>query len=298
MEYINKILELYYEINSIYKRLYELELNEKKDSIEFLELVNVLKERIEKEKELFDLFYNNLDENLSCSVLDDGEPFAKRINDYMSFYETLNIPIYEDDSEEIIIDKRYDMQYAKLYKSCSRNIFLVYLSFLQEYIDMDDFNSLRSNMLSFKYYNSFINHDVEECLMDSNFQVSKVNYVNLYFVAETLGIDINMCDKVILDCFKDTVEVTVNQILSINDSDYSDNNKKAISINNQSMLRAGLSLMSKSDYDKNKDWIFDLINNLTNDNNSMVVNIINSIVNNMNKDKGRVRKISLRPFKD
>ena len=36
MEYINKILELYYEINSIYKRLYELELNEKKDSVEFL----------------------------------------------------------------------------------------------------------------------------------------------------------------------------------------------------------------------------------------------------------------------
>lgn len=298
MEYINKILELYYEINSIYKRLYELELNGKKDSIEFLELVNVLKERIEKEKELFDLFYNNLDENLSCSVLDDGEPFAKRINDYMSFYETLNIPIYEDDSEDVIIDKRYDMQCAKLYKSCSRNIFLVYLSFLQEYIDMDNFNSLRSNMLSFKYYNSFINHDVEECLMDSNFEVAKVNYVNLYFVAETLGIDINMCDKVILDCFKDTVEVTVNQILSINDSDYSDNNKKAISINNQSMLRAGLSLMSKSDYDKNKDWIFDLINNLTNDNNSMGVNIINSIINNMNKDKGRVRKISLRPFKD
>lgn len=294
MEYINEILRLYYEINSIYLELYKLELNGKKDSIEFIELVNFLREKIEKEKKLFDLFYNNLDENLSCSILDDEEPFAKRINDYMNFYDALNIPISEEDDEDTIVEKTYDIQYAKLYKSCSRNIFLIYLSFLQEYIDMDDFSYLRSKMLSFKYYNSFINHDVESCLVDLNFEVAEVNYVNLYIIAETLGIDIDICDNLILDCFKDSIEITVNQILSINDSDYGNDNVRAMSINNQSMLRAALSLMSKSEYAKNKDWMFELINSLTNDNNTIGLNIINSIISGMDKDKSRVKKISLR----
>lgn len=298
MEYIQKILELYYEINSIYKKLYELELLDKKESIEFLELVNLLEDKIKLEEEYFNKMYKNYNDEYSYQVLDDGELFAKRMNDYINFYEALNIPIYEDDSEDIVMDKTYDIQYAKLYKSCSRNIFLVYLSFLQEYIDMNKFNSLVDKILNFKYYNSFINHDVENCLIESKFEVPKVNYVNLYIIAETLGIDINMCDDIILDCYKDTIEVTINQILSISDNCYNDDNKKAISINNQCMLRAALSLMGKSEYEKNKDWIFKLINNLTNNNNFVSSQICYDIISNRVKDKSRVRKISLRQLSD
>lgn len=39
MEYIQKILELYYEINNIYLRLYELELHKGIDNIEFIEKI-------------------------------------------------------------------------------------------------------------------------------------------------------------------------------------------------------------------------------------------------------------------
>lgn len=212
----------------------------------------------------------------------------------MNFYEALNIPVYENDDEQTVIDKVYDMKYAKLYKSCSRNIFLIYLSFLQECVDMESFSFIKDKILSFKYYNSFINHDVESCLIESCFEVSKVNYVNLHIIAETLGIDINACDKIILDCLKDTIEITISFILSIDDDKYSDDYKQAMSINNQCMLRAALSLLGKNDYIMISCWLSELINSLSNDNNMIGVNIINTIINNMNQDKSRVRKISTR----
>ena len=296
MEIIQEILMLYYEINRLYLELYKLELEGKKENIEFIELVGVLKQKIEHEVELFNRFYENIDGDFSYSVLDDGTPYAKRMIDYMNFYEALNVTINDDDTEEVVADKMYDMKYAKLYKACSNNIFLIYLSFLQECIDDKNNSFFRDKIISFKYYNSFINHDVEDCLINTDFNVSSVNYVNLYFVAETLGIDINMCDNIILDCFKDTIEITVNQILSISDSDYCDDQNRAISINNQSLLRASLSMMNNSDYIKNKDWIYGLINGLANDNNRIGVDTINSIIMNMNKDKVRVRKISMRPL--
>ena len=295
MENIQELLVLYYEINNIYKELYKLEVSFKRDSVEFLELVELLKERIEQENGLFNRFYNEFNYDYSYEVMDDGTPVTKRLIDYMNFYEALDVPFYEGDNiEDVMKEKIDDMKYAKLYKSCSRNVFLVYLSFLQESVDLAISSSLREKILSFKYYNAFINHDVEGCLIDSNFEVASVNYVNLYFCAETLGLDINMCDSIILDCYKDTVEVTINQLLSLSDMDYNDENNKAMSINNQSMLRAALSLMSKTDYEKNKVWIFGLINSLVSEKNHISLNIINSIINGMNKDKGRVRKISLR----
>lgn len=297
MEYMEEMLRVYHQINSIYINLSKLEYDGKKDSVEFIELVGVLKHLIMQEKILFDNFYNEFEDAYNYHVVDNGDAFVKRLIDFMNFYEVLNIKISDNDSEEEIMDKTYDMQYGKLYKSCSRNVFLVYLSFLQEYIDDINYAYMKDRMLAFKYYNAFINHDVEECLIDFNFEVSRVNYVNLYFIAETLGIDIKMCDNIILDCFKDSIEITIGQILSIKDNDYQDINNKAMVINNLAMLRAGLALISNEDYNKNKDWLFEMINGLSTGDNRISAAFINDIIKGISKDKTRVMKISMRPLK-
>ena len=297
MEYMEEILKLYYQINNIYINLNKLECSGNKDSVEFIELVGVLKELILQEKVLFDNFYNIFDDAYKYQVVDNGDPCVKRLIDFMNFYEALNCKISDIDSEEEVIDKTYDMQYGKLYKSCSKNVFLVYLSFLQEYIDAIDSVYMKVKILAFKYYNAFINHDVEECLIDFNFEVGKVNYVNLYFVAETLGIDINMCDNIILDCFKDTIEITVGQILSVKDKDYQDINNYAMVVNNKAMLRAGLALISNNDFEKNSNWLFGMINSLSTNDNQISVSVVNAIINDISKDKTRVMKISMRPLK-
>lgn len=297
MEYMEEILKVYHQINGIYIGLNRLECVGNKDSVEFVELVGVLKKLIKQEKGLFDNFYSELEDAYEYQVMDNGDPFVKRLIDFMNFYDALNCKINDDDSEEEIIDKTYDMQYGKLYKSCSRNVFLIYLSFLQEYIDDIDNVNVRDGLLSYKYFNAFINHDVEECLIDFNFEVSKVNYVNLYFVAETLGIDINMCDNIILDCFKDTIEVTIGQILSVKDNDYYDVKKYVMVINNLAMLRAGFALISGEDLNKNVDWLYGMINNLSMNDNQRSVSYIYDSIKKISRDKTRVMKISMRQLK-
>ena len=297
MEYIEEILKVYYQINSIYNNLYKLEYDDKKDSVEFIELLDVLKILILQEKDLFDKLYSQFDDLYEYQVFDNGDPFVKRLNDFMNFYEALNCRINDNDSKEEMDDKIYNMKCGKLYKSCSRNIFLVYLSFLQEYIDDSNYSYMKDKILAFKYYNGFINHDVEGSLVDFNCDINKVNYVNVYLIAESLGIDINMCDNVIIDCFKDTIEVTVSQILSMNDIDYNDVNKYAMVINNQAMLRAGLALLGQYDFDKNRQWLLDIISRLSTNDNQISVSLVNSIIGGITKDSTRVMKISMRPLK-
>lgn len=292
MNLINDILMVYYQIDSVYVELCKLECMGNRDSVDFLELVKILKGLIEQEKRLFNRFYNEFEDARSYKVLDNGNLFTKRMIDYMDFNQLLNMEIVNNKTEEEL----FNIKCARLYGTCSKNVFLMYLSFLQEYIDDNNYRNIKNKLLSFKYYNAFINHDVEKCLIDFNFKISKVNYMDLYLVAGLLRIDSNECDSIILDCLKDTLEVTIRQILSIKDIDYNEMDKCAISLNNQAMLRSGLTIINNSDFDKNRDWLFMIIDSLSNKDNKISSEIVKSIIGNMNRDKCRVRKISLNPI--
>jgi len=170
------ILMLYYEINNIYLELYKMELSYDKDNSMFIELINLLNEKILEEKELFGELCSCIDdeENDILCRLDEvvDNPFTKRIVDYMRFYN--------DNGD-----------YAKLYVACTRNVYLIYLSFLQEYIDNREYESLRKGILSYKYYNSFICHDVEYSNIVNKFSIDVDNYINLdtYETAREYGDD-------------------------------------------------------------------------------------------------------------
>lgn len=283
---MEEILMLYYEINNIYLELYKMELNDNKDSF-FLELIGLLKEKIEEEKELFrDLVNEYGDGCYNLCKLDEelDTPFAKRIADYMKF----SIDI-DDENNELVNEK---INYAKLYSLCGRNIYLIYLSFLQESIDLVNNSSLRDKLLNYKYFNSFINHDIENNLIFNNFDIGKINYINLSLIGMTLKLDKDVVDKIIYECLEDTVVTTIIQLLSISDIEYCDDNRRCVSINNQCMLRAGLSIFDENNYRDINNKIYDLINKLSNDTNKVSRDIILSIIDNRNMDKSRIRKIS------
>lgn len=273
------ILMLYYEINNIYLELYRMELNGNKCSNMFLELIDLLNDKIGEEKELFLELRKNINDkeyDVLCK-LDEvvDNPFTKRIVDYMRFYFDM------DDSD-----------YAKLYIACTRNVYLVYLSFLQECIDNYDMISLRKGILSYKYYNSFICHDVERSNIVNKFSIDRDNYIDLYMVVRMLKLDKFEIDKIISECLLDTVSESIRKILSINDIEYNDDSKRIISFNSQCMLKAGLSMFSEKEYRLVSDKIFLMINDLCNDKNSVSVDIIKMIINDRIKNKSRVRKLS------
>ena len=273
------ILMLYYEINNIYLELYRMELFNDKNSNMFLELINLLCEKINEEKESFSKLSDNINgkEYESLCRLDEvvDNPFTKRIVDYMRFYFDM------DDSD-----------YAKLYVACTRNVYLVYLSFLQECIDDMDMIDLRKGILSYKYYNSFICHDVEYSNIINKFSIERDNYIDLYMIVRMLKLDNNEVDKIINECLFDTVTESIKKIMSISDKEYNDDRKKVISINTQCMLKAGVSMFSEKEYKLVNDKINLMINNLCNGNNHIAFNIVNMIINDRIKNKSRVKKIS------
>lgn len=283
---MKKILMLYYEINSIYLELYNLELNGNMNSDAFRDLVSLLKEKILEEKELFDKIKGEYD----YSKLDVGNldsPYSKRFADYASYDYDTDV----DDSE--MRDRVEISYYSQIYKASSQNLFLVYLSYLQELVEMENYSFIRDKLLNYKYFNAFLFHDVESVLIDNNFNVNKINYVNIDFMASLFRNKVKNVDSIILDCYYDTIMTTIEQLLSIKDIEYGNNDKLTISLNNQCMLRAALGLISERDYESVSKYIYDYVSELTRDDNSMSLNIVNSILNERSKNKERIRRISM-----
>ena len=113
MEIIQEIVMLYYEINNIYLELYKMELNNDKDNDFFLQLVSILKEKIEEEKELFSKLFEDYEDEFDRLVeLADNDnnemPFSMRLFDYIRFYNHMDIEIDEFDEEDDIMDNYYN----------------------------------------------------------------------------------------------------------------------------------------------------------------------------------------------
>lgn len=214
----------------------------------------------------------------------------KRLLDYVKQYEALNIEIYEDDDEETVMELQMQIKAGKIYSVCNKNIFLVYLSFLEECISENE--RLKEKLLNFKYYNSFTCHDMENILINNDFSIGIENYVDLYLVARWLDISFKLRDEIILDTCLNTIISMVKTILSINDEERCLDERLALSLNAECMLRACLAILSERDYKKIIKMISSQIDELSNNENVIGVNIVNSYIDDRKKDKSRVKKIS------
>ena len=76
----------------------------------------------------------------------------------------------------------------KLSSVCIKNIFLIYLSFFQEYVDSVENWELKDKLLNLKYYEAFTKLEIGNLLIEHKFHVSRENYVDLYLIADILKI--------------------------------------------------------------------------------------------------------------
>lgn len=295
VDIFNDIIILYYEMDDIYSELYNLDLNGDRGNEIYLQLVNILKEKLQEEERLFKLLYDSEEyKDVYDYLMKEANPFFLRLLDYAKMFEDSDIKIDEEYDEETIrcIDEYKKL--SKLCNACSRNLFLIYLSIFQEYIDSIDDEELKEKLLNLKYHNSFVNHVIENCFISCNFDVAEDNYVDLYLVADTLGLELKVCDDNILACYMSTIDIMITRLLSINDSDRDDIDKIAMLENTVCMLRACFALMSNNEYSKIENKVNDRINALENDSNSLSVELVKDIISNRDRDKKRVKKISIR----
>lgn len=322
MEIIDIIFEIYDKIEKINVELFKLEMADKINDKRFILLVEQLKKEVLREDRLLsDLkleyqdVYENIEDILGNEYGRENVTYHQRFMDYIIANDPFaNMPDDEDDEDEMDeefseldeeeIDEENDMdveylnQLTELYKLCENSLYLIYSSFLQEYLIEITNEELREDLLNLKYYHSFINHDIENALIMNNFNVPNVNYTNLYIMADMLGMDLDEVDEKILDCVYDMIVVAIEKLLSIKDIQYRYLENQAKALNDECFLKAGMALLSESDYKKVSSFIVDKINELANDYNKISTDRIYEIINDRKKYKSRVRKISMRLIED
>ena len=294
MDIFNDLVNIMFEIDNIYLKLCRLELLGELNSNYFFELVGALKIALIKEEELFSQFVKTLEFGfVKEEIVNESGSIFSRFKDYIKLYDTVNMELDDMEQEELAAKLR------KIYESCSKNIFLIYLSFLQEYIDTTDNVEMKERMLNLKYYNAFTKLIIGQILIENDFRVSKNNYVDLYLVADLTKIDSDVDSyDVILDGNINVINEMLKQLFSIDDKRYNDLNVIAASKGIEFMIRACFSLLSNNEYESIKDDIFVAIDELSNNKNNRAGEIVNSIIESRTVDRCRVRKVSLKPFSD
>lgn len=299
MDVLEKILDLYGEINDIYLNLWNEEINNGVSSKSYQYLVKLLREKTEEENRLFKQLFVSIDyEDAKKLISEDESMIAIRVKDYIKNYETLNVMIEEDDDEEVIEEKNYSIKLAKIVSSCIKNIFLTYFSFYDEFIERNKIPLIKERVLAIKYYNCFMKHDMEDVLLKNDFNVPKVNYNDVYLNAEMLGIDVNTGDEIILDVYLFVIFDMINQLMSFSDEDYKDYNKIAVMTNAMFMLQGCFAFISEGDYYNIKDKIFNRIEELRNDKNNKSISMIYDIISARKQYQSRIRKLTFRSYRD
>lgn len=293
MKIFSDLLALMEEIDGLYIKLYKLECLGEINSGYFFDVVTVLKNKIDRERQLFDEFVNCSDYSEIKEYLEDEKgPVFLRFKEYIKLYDELNI---DADNEE---ERMLTLGFRTLYKSCYKNLFLLYFSLFQEYIETIDYPLLKERMLALKYYHAFTKLDLGEILIENDFHVARENYIDLYLVVDSVKIGEYDNYAILLESQLEVILDMLKQFLTISDEQYKDYNMIAASKGIEFLIRACLSMLSTKDYENIKDNIFMVIDELSNDKNTKVVDIVENILENRMLDKARVRKLSFRPLED
>lgn len=293
MHIFNNLLNVMEQIHDIYSQLYKLEILGGINDSHFFTLVKNLKQLLIIEEELFNQLvllpeYNHIKEYI---FEESGLLFA-RFKDYITIYDNRSSVSDDEEINNITNAAR------KIYLSCSQNIFLIYLSFIQEYIETIDKTDLRERMLCLKYYSAYTKLEMGKILIENDFQIPRENYVDLYLVADMVKMKDADSFDTILDAHFSVIMEMLPQLLCIKDQQFKDINMVIAAKSIEFMIMANLSLLSESDFEFIKDNIFEVINENSNDDNKIASEIMDNILNSRLKYKSKIKKISLRPIMD
>lgn len=301
MELIRKIVYLSYQIYNVYLELYTLEIENKKDNLEYFSLISNLKQMIFEEKRLYQCLGNNQNDYLKLlDFASDlfGEEVFMRIYGYMLLNNHLILKNGCGIGEEVVLQK----DEFNIYNEMNKNIFLMQFSFIQEYIESLAFTSVKNKLIYLKYYNSFIDPYAGSYLVDYNFDVQKTPFVDFNFMLRILNIDFKNSSNVMLEGCLDAIKMSLNKLFRYNDVYYcvlSDDINIDCKVNNiifQCMFRTGICLLDDRQYEMVRDSILLTINLLSNEFNTISSSIINSILDGRSRDRSRVRTISIGPI--
>ena len=276
-ELIQKLINNTTIIEKIYKRMYELEINNKKDSNDFKNNIIILNNAIKVENRLykdanldykrniallnyilnFKLPDNFLNDVESIMTQDYDNRVLRRIMNVLYHNVIFNNKMYKEklplellnliqsigySNIDLILNKSI-YTYIELSKAFEKDTLNGYLVLLQEYINNNQYRKFKKDFICNKYNTSFINKIIEDNVVSDNFNIKDNYYINSRLIADLTKTNLILYKSVKNDYGIDECVKQIVKIINIKDSEY--NNKKILitSLLRECMLRSTLLLL-------------------------------------------------------
>lgn len=328
---INNLIKLTRLIDDLYFKLYELEIENKKETEEYKKLIGYLNILLEKESNKYKecnlkvskcVGWVNylLDDKLPPSVQLDFETILNQDYSHRTIKRILNrlLNIIESSkiyNETISNDLKNDIgkrgiklpkeaidhsvtSSVRIRKSLESDIHNLYLSLLEEKINDGVYKSIKNDLINSKYNFSFMNKDIELGMIANNFKTSSTLYIGSKMISQ-----LQYIDESLYNFFKDSygIKMLMEQIvelLKIEDADYNNRKKLTTSILRQNLINAILLTISneiindiKREYKVIIAKEFYTLNPTSND---MSKGLINYYLENAVNEKNKLNVLSLK----
>ena len=274
-EFIEELENKAGNIESIYEKMFQLELNGQKGSKEFKNLLGELRAAIIAEKKLYqqpDLDFARIDA-LAHFILENRTPddfkkdmysiinqehegkverrilgklISKNTEDYKGVKESLPGIITgflgmigELEGEEL--DEQITQSLATsniLHKSIENDTYNGFLTILREFINDPKYAKFREPLLRSKYYLAYINPSLEEGLLNNGFEIPETFYSGAKFAASVTGTN-PLALEMMQDVYGFPIAIdALGELLATSDEDLMDYDKATIAILKQCILRS------------------------------------------------------------
>lgn len=323
-ELLKKLLKVTKNIKLVYNDLYNLEVNNKKNSDEYRELVKTLKYHIKKEEEYYSLISDKIESMYSymdclfpngCNEFEEEIEFLKydkesdilRMRLSNKINELINNYSFEDDfydseeevyeNEEELIDYEKEYQKGVLIENIIKDdIYSSILVILNKYINNDKYSFVVNKLIKFKYNYSYMHKNAEKSMLDNNFEINNDLYIKSILITEMQGKNINDTYDVLTDYIKDIYEMQLRDLVYlIRDENNIDIKNEQVVLTTM-LLRSLCLFMTKREVNNFKSTInLELLLSMLD--NTKVIHIIEEMISERDKDMEIPKVLSLRPLK-
>lgn len=263
---INNLIKITKKIYLLYQRLYKLDIEDKKDTKEYKNIINQISSLKEEENKLYNLDFSKYEEYLSFI----SDKLSSNVNiktieniinlDYNNLHfqriliTLFNKMITHKDAGKELIPKELtemkelikDINIPKLFNgsmilqdSIKEDILYTFLFFFEEEINYKSNKYLKNKLLKIKYHTSFINQNIEKEMLKNNFNLSDL-YLTSELTSELYKIDNKLYKDMIKNYSINTIIEQIKELLKLTDSDFLEDNTNITAIARACLLRACL----------------------------------------------------------
>ncbi len=284
--FIDKLLKVIESIESVYDRLYELEISGQENTEQYLDYVNCLREYVKLENKIYceanlsldeatEIANYIIEEKLPSDFTNDTDSITdqnyenKRLRRIVSHlvhmimyhYQNVGKMISDDlidtltkssikNPEQLVSESIISsIELQSTLENDNNNSFLY---FLQRTIDKTNDSNIKNQLITNKYYSIFINKTLESQLLGDNFTMPSTLKLNVDSIAHLDNMDPNffLTTKEAYGMTEAGHQMSI--LMESRDSDYSDEKNEIGLLIRKAIIRGGLLFLSENTISKMK----------------------------------------------